>query len=403
MPYFKYKGRNTEGKAVEGLLEADSEGDLSQKLSRIDILLIEAAPDRSSQPVFFRLGKVKRREVIIFTNHMATSLEAGISVIQALTDYADESLDPRFKRTVEDLQRQILAGTSLSEAMSKHPGAFSEMYVSIVSTGEATGKLDAVLKDLVGFLEWQEDLASQVTQASIYPIFLVSMIIGVITLLMTFTIPKFIPIFKNFQIDLPTPTVILMGVSGFFQAWWWVIVLLIIAFIVFYHMSYRTPKGRFFWDGVKLQLPVFGALNQKIILSKFAHYLSMLYSSGIGIIESFSIIQAVVGNEVIRRAVGRSGSAVEKGSTIFESLKNEKYFPPLVMRMIQVGEKTGNLDKSLQKVSQYYDKEIPASIKKMFAVFEPMLIITLGGVVLFIALAILLSVYKMTSTIGAQK
>jgi type II secretory pathway component PulF len=401
MSTYRYKGRNTAGDPVEGILEADNETALASKLAEIDVVLVTASVQKKGDAKPMYIGKLKRREIILFTNHLATSVEAGVPVIQAITDYARETANERFKHIIEDVERQVLAGTTLSEAMSKHPEAFSEMYVSIVATGEATGKLELVLRDLVGFLEWQEDLNAQIKQASIYPTFLISMIIGVIVVMMTFTFPKFIPVFKSFQVELPAPTKILIGVSEFFQSYWWALLLAVVIFIILYNGTYRTPRGRYFWDNVKLKLPLFGVLNQKILLSKFAHYFGILYSSGIGIIESFHIIQRVVGNAVVQQAIIRCAESVEKGGSIYDSLKEEKTFPPLVLRMIQVGESTGNLDRSLEKVSQYYDKEVPAAIKRMFAVFEPMLIIVMGGVVLFIALAIFLPIYKLTSSIGA--
>jgi type II secretory pathway component PulF len=403
MPGYKYKARDASGTMVEGILEAEDETSLASKLAEIDVVLIEASPVKISESRAIYFGKVKRRQIILFTNHLSTSVEAGVSVVQAIADFAGETTDQRFKKIIDDIQRQVLAGASLSEALSKHPEAFSELYVAVVATGEATGKLSLVMDDLVSFLEWQEELASQVKQASIYPSFLIFMIIAVITVMMTFTFPQFIPIFTSFNVELPTPTVILINVSEFFQSYWWVLILVGTAFAITYLITNRTPEGKFFWDNTKLKLPLFGTLIHKIALSRFAHYFSILYSSGIGIIESFNIIQRVVGNEVLKKAVIRCTAAVERGGTIYDSLKGEKTFPPLVMRMLQVGESTGNLDKSLQKVSQYYDKEVPAAIKKMFAFFEPMLIIFMGVVVLFIALAIFLPVYKLTSTIGAQR
>lgn len=403
MPSFKYKARNAEGKAVDGILEAENEKDLAGKLSELNIVLVDASPVKSYDIPTFHFGKIKRREIILFTNHLATSVEAGVSVVQATADYAQETENQRFKKIIEDVERQVMAGTGLSEAMGKHPEAFSELYVSIVATGEATGKLDFVLNDLVRFLEWQEELAGQIRQASIYPTFLISMIIGVIIIMMTVTLPKFIPVLKSFNVKLPAPTRILIDVSEFFRDYWYLVLGGVILFIVIYRLTYTTPGGKYFWDNVKLKLPLFGKLNQKIVLSKFAHYFSMLYSSGIGIIESFTIIQRVVGNEVVRASIMRCRDSVEQGGSIYDSLKNEKIFPPLVLRMIQVGESTGKLDTSLQKVSQYYDKEVPNAIKKMFAVFEPLLIIIMGGVVLFMALAIFLPIYKLTSTLGAQR
>lgn len=403
MPSYKYKARNADGRPVDGILEAESEKELAAKLAELNMVLVSAGTVKSFDMPAIYFGKIKRRDVILFTNHLATSVEAGVSVIQAIADYAVETENLRFKKIVEDVERQVMSGTGLSEALGKHPEAFSELYTAIVATGEATGKLDAVLRDLVGFLEWQEELKGQVRQASIYPAFLISMIIGVIVIMMTVTLPKFIPVLKSFNVKLPTPTRVLIDVSEFFRDYWFLVLAAVILFIVTYRVTRMTPKGKYFWDSVKLNIPLFGNLNHKIILSKFAHYFSMLFSSGIGIIQSFTIIQRVVGNEVVRASIMRCRDEVEQGGSIYESLKKEKTFPPLVLRMIQVGESTGKLDTSLQKVSQYFDKEVPASIKKMFAVFEPLLIIMMGGVVLFMALAIFLPIYKLTSTLGGQR
>lgn len=403
MPSFKYKARDAEGQAVDGILEAEDEKALSEKLSDIGIVLVEAKAVKSTEGIAFYFGKVKRREIVLFTNHLATSVEAGVPVAQAIADYARETENPRVKRIVGDVERQVMAGTNLSEAMEQHPEAFSELYVSIVATGEATGNLDLVLRDLVGFLEWQEELVGQIKQASIYPAFLIMMIIGVIVIMMTVTLPKFIPVLKSFNVPLPGPTKVLIGISEFLQAYWFFLILFVVLFIIMYKVTNRTHKGKYFWDSVKLKMPLFGRLQHKIILSKFAHYFSILYNAGIGIIESFAIIERVVGNEVMRAAVLRARDAIEQGESIYESLKKESLFPPLVLRMIQVGESTGKLDTSLQKASDYYDREVPAAIKKMFAVFEPMLIIVMGGVVLFIALAIFLPLYKLTSSIGGQR
>ena len=403
MPNFKYLARNDKGKKVEGILTVDNYDVLDEKLRELGLFLIDAKEVKNVEEKGFYFGRIKRREIILFTNHLAISINSGISIISAMQDYANETDNPKFKKVIEDVLRQVNSGTSLSEALSKHPKVFSELYVSVVATGEATGNLDKVLTDLVGFLEWQEDLISQIKQASIYPAFLISMIIGVIVVMMTFTLPKFIPILEKFNVELPFPTKALIAVSRFFQKGWIIMIILVVLFILIYKITYKKPEGRFFWDRIKLKIPLFGKLHHKIVLSKFAHYFSILYSSGIGIIESFKIIERVVGNEVIKRAVARSAEEIEQGKSIYDSLVEEEVFPPLILRMIQVGESTGNLDVSLEKASQYYDKEVPAAIKKMFATFEPLLIIFMGVVVLFIALAIFLPIYKLTSAIGASK
>ena len=401
-------------------MSVDSEAILVQKLAEQGMLLVEArTATGEGGGRQFSLARIKRRDLILFTNHLATSVEAGVSVVMAMSDYAAEIDNPRFRRVIEDVARQVLAGTTFSQALATHPKVFNEMYSSIVATGEATGNLDRVLKDLVGFLEWQEELAGQIKQATIYPAFLVAMIVGVMVVMMAFTVPRFIPIMESFNVALPAPTRILIATSEFFTAqplkrilpaWmfpipvWAIIFFLIIpTLVVAYKLHYRTPSGRLFWDRVRLKLPLFGALNLKIVLSKFAHYLSIMFGSGISILESFVIIQRVVGSEVIRLSIGRVRDGVEKGRSVYEALKDERIFPPLILRMIQVGESTGKLDVSLDKVSEYYDKEVPATIKKIFSAFEPMLVLVMGGAVLFIALSIFLPIYKLTSTIGGQR
>jgi len=403
MGSYRYRARDISGRLIEGVLNAEESHELASKLQDLGLLLIDFKESKGGDSGPTYLGRVKRREVILFTVHLATSVEAGVSVVQAISDYAAETENKQFKGILEDIERQILAGTTMSMALEKHPKAFGELYSAVISTGEASGNLDKVLNDLVVFLEWQEELNGQVKQAAIYPAFLGAMILGVVALMMVFTVPKFVTILHSFNVQLPAPTRFLIALSSFFMNYWWFFIFSPVILIVIYKLSRRTADGRFFWDKLKLKLPLFGKLFQKIVLSRFAHYFSMLFSSGIGVLELFTIIQRVVANEVVRRMIGRVSERVERGSSIFDALAKEKLVPSLVLRMISVGEKTGSMDNSLKKVSQYYDREVPLTIRKMFAVFEPLMIIFMGGVVLFIALSIFLPIYRLTSTIGMQK
>lgn len=403
MGSYSYRARDASGRMIQGILSAQDAGELLQRLQELDLLLIDYREGRAATKVSFQWGRIKRREVILFTVHLATAVEAGVSVVQAISDYAAETDDLRFRKILEDVERQILAGTTLSAAVDKHPQAFGELYSAVLSAGEATGNLDAVLRDLVTFMEWQEELAGQVRQAAIYPAFLGAMIIGVVVLMMVFTVPKFVDILRSFNVQLPLPTRLLIDMSGFFMEFWWIFVLLPSIVVAVYVLMRRSPDGRLFWDRLKLKLPLFGKLAHKIVLSRFAHYFSMLFSSGIGVLETFAIIERVVANELVRRMIVRVSERVQGGSSIYDALAREDMVPSLVLRMISVGEKTGSMDNSLRKVSQYYDREVPLTIRKMFSVFEPLLIIFMGGVVLFIALSIFLPIYRLTSTIGMQK
>lgn len=399
MPYFQYKARDGRGKEVRGVLIAENESALSLALERMNLYLVSAREVKKERESLRPVG-VKRRDLITFTIHLATSLEAGIAIITAIRDFADSTENLKFKEVLNDIVKQLEAGAFLSDAMSKYPRVFSELYVNILRAGEATGNVDMVLRDLVRFLEWQEELNTQVKQASIYPTFVILLIIGVITIMMTFTLPKFFPILKGFNVELPLPTKIIMNVSNFFIKFWWVILGVIIGFVVVYILTNRTYGGRRFWDRLKLNLPVFGSLNKKIALSRFSHYLSILYRAGIGIVQALYIVEKIVGNAIIADEIKRVREEIVRGGSLSEGLKKSKYFPPLVNRMIEVGEDTGKLDESLNKVSEYYDREVPAAIRRFFAILEPAMIVLLGGMVLFMALSIFLPIYKLTSTIG---
>lgn len=400
MPYFQYKARDGKGKEVKGVVIAENESALSSTLERMNLYLIRAKEVKKEKENLRPVG-VKRRDLITFTIHLSTSLEAGIALITAIRDFAESTENLKFKEVLNDIVKQLEAGAFLSDAMGKYPRVFSELYVNILRAGEATGNLDMVLKDLVKFLEWQEELASQVKQASIYPSFVISLIIGVVIIMMTFTLPKFFPILKSFNVELPLPTKIIMTVSTFFVNFWWAIIGAIIGFIIIYIMTNKTPEGRRFWDRLKLHIPVFGSLNRKVALSRFSHYLSILYRAGIGIVQALYIVEKIVGNTIIADEVKRVREGIVRGESLSEGLKKSEYFPPLVNRMIEVGEDTGKLDESLNKVSEYYDREVPAAIRRFFAILEPTMIVLLGGMVLFMALSIFLPMYKLTSTIGA--
>ncbi|MGQ9617467.1 MAG: type II secretion system F family protein [Candidatus Aminicenantia bacterium] len=400
MPYYQYKARDGRGKEVKGVIIAENESALALTLERLNLFLVNAKEVKKERESLRPVG-IKRRDLITFTIHLSTSLEAGIALITAIRDFAESTENIKFKEVLMDIVKQLEAGAFLSDAMSKYPRVFSELYVNILRAGEATGNMDMVLKDLIKFLEWQEEINSQIKQASIYPSFVISLIIGVIIIMMTFTLPKFFPILKSFNVELPLPTKIVMGVSNFFIKSWYIILAILVAFIVTYILTNKTKEGRKFWDSIKLSLPIFGNLNKKVALSRFSHYLSILYRAGIGIVQALYIVEKIVGNAIIAEEIKNLRGGVIRGESLSEGMKKSANFPPLVTRMIEVGEDTGKLDESLNKVSEYYDREVPATIRRFFAILEPTMIVLLGGMVLFMALSIFLPMYRLTSTIGA--
>ena len=399
MPVYSYVAKNPRGETIKGTLEALDEAQLRAILKEKSLYLLEAREEKR-KPLKQR-ARLSRRELITFTIHLATSLESGIPLVTAIQDFSEEF--EAKKELFGNLVSMLQAGMSFSDALENFPRAFPKVYVSIVMAGEATGNLDRVLWDLVRFLEWQEEVSRQVKQASIYPIIVILMVIGVITLLMTFTLPRIVPILKSYNVELPWVTRMFIGVSEWFQNYWWVIILVIAGFFLFYKLTYAySIKWRKFWDKLKLKIPVFGPLQHKLAFSRFSHYMASLYKAGIGLIQALSIVQDVVGNEVIAESLSRVKERVLAGEKISEAMKTDPIFPKLVIRMMAVGEETGRIEVTLEKVSDYYDREVPAAIRRFFAVLEPSIIILLGVVVLFLALAIFLPIYKLASSIGAQ-
>jgi len=399
MPNFTYKARDEAGKTIKGTLIAENEEELAQALDRMKLYLVSAFPIKADKLQISRV-KVKRKELISFTVHLAITVSAGISLLQGLQDLMEETEQSGFKKVVEDIRGNIIAGSSLSESLERHPRVFSELYVSIVRAGEVTGNMEVVLSDLVKFLEWQEELASSVKQATIYPAFILGAVSLLIVLLMAFVFPRFAVIFENTNVPLPTPTRIVMSISHIFTRYWWCLILGIAGTIGGYRVLANIPAGRLIFDRFKLNFPVFGELLRKIAISRFAYYLGTLYKAGIGISQSLLVVERVVGNAAIAKAISVARDQVVSGESMSKALGNSNEFPSLVIRMIKVGESTGNMDGTLAKVSQYYDREIPATIKKVFAIFEPMIVAFLAFVVLGMALSMFLPLYQIMGLVG---
>jgi len=399
MSSFTYKAKDEQGKTIKGTMIAPNEDQLAISLDQMGLYLITAKKTKVPES-YLSWERVKRKDLITFSVHLSTTLSAGIPILQSLQDLIEQTEKPKFKKVIEDISRNIQAGNSFSEALAKHPKVFSELYVSIVKAGETTGNVDKVLDDLVTFLEWQESLATDVKQATIYPAFVLSAVACLVILLMTFVFPRFTVIFERTNVPLPLPTRVVMSISHFTTSYWFIIVLIVIALILSHRLVVRTPRGRYFFDKLKLKLPVFGNLMRKIALSRFSHHFGTLLKAGVEIYHSLMVTEKVVGNSVIANAISNARDYISAGEKLSESLKKGNEFPSMVIRMISIGESSGSLDKTLGKVSQYYDREVPVTIKKVFAVFEPIVIAMLAMIVLGMALSMFLPLYQMLNLVG---
>jgi len=402
MPQFAYKARDMEGNLVKAVISAANEGELVAFLKERGQYLVHAKEkkERKASLGSISFGKIKRRDLIEFTIHLATVLSAGIPILEGIQDLEDKTNNPKFREIIRIVREDIHGGSSLSSALSRHPRVFPLSYVNMVKAGEASGNVDMILKELTGFLEWQEELAANVKKASIYPLTILAAVGILITILFAFAFPRIMGILVGMKVPLPLITRVVMGISTFFQYSWWLIFLGVAVAVVSLRLIVKTAKGRLWVDELKLRLPVVGDLVRKIALSRFAHHLGLLWRAGIDISQALTLVEGVVGNQVIAEAIKRTKEEVLAGESLSRSLAKRGQFSSLVIRMISIGEVSGEMDGSLSKVCQYYDQEVPATVKKIFSVMEPLVIVLLAFVVLGVALSMYLPLYTALGRMG---
>lgn len=396
---FEYKAKDEGGKTVTGVLDAEDEDVLADLLDEQNLFLIDAAPARkkkeSSGGMFQR---IRPRDVLNFTVDLSTMLSVGISLTPSLRDLADGADKPMMRTVIEDLLASVEAGSSLSASFGRHPKVFDDVFVSIVQAGEDSGNLDRVLAELGDFLEWKGDLKRDIGQAMIYPIMVLSAVAGLVILLATVVFPQFSTVLRQARGPMPLPTQVLFFLSEFLIAYWWLLLVLIFSSIAGFIYWMRTESGRLKFDGWALKVPIFGVLVRDIALSRFCHFFQILFNAGVDISQTLEILKTVVGNRVLGEATSAVRNEIRAGESIASSLAATERFPPLVVRVFRVGETSGQLDSSLARVCTYYDKEIPATIKRVFSTLEPLLYVFLAFVVLGVALAIYLPLYQMMNS-----
>jgi len=321
-----------------------------------------------------------RKELKEFTQHKATCLGAGLTAVTAIGDFQSTTTG-FFYEVLGDIKGDVSSGTQLGEALSRHPELFGPVYLALVTAGQNSGGLDAAFEELVSYLEWSEDLKGQTTQALIYPTMLLTGIMGLFLLMMFYVMPQFAEIFNDSNFELPALTVNVMAGGQFMLTWWWAIFGGIGAAIVGTKMYFSTDAGALRRDGWLLKMPVVGSFQRKLALSRFAKTFALIIGSGVDLMKVLDLMTGVVGNLVMAKEIRIVRHRVSTGQSLTEAFEDADLFPPLVMRLIAVGERTGSLDVSLRKVSDHLDKEIPRDLKKAFTIFEGVVIAVLGVMV----------------------
>jgi type IV pilus assembly protein PilC len=400
MPVFQYSARSESGADSSGAVYAPNEDILYQKLRRQGLFLLRChMPQGRSLNNPHRL-RIAPKQILSFTIHVSIYQAAGIPLMQTLSSLARENFGVKFQTMVDGLITHISGGSTFSDALAQYPRIFDKHYIQMVATGEIAGQLDARMEELVQHLEWQQEIRSQVRQSSTYPLLMIGLLFGVVLLLMTFTLPKFAKLLLQFNTELPVPTRIVIAVSNAFTNYWYLFPLIPgIPYFLFSALK-RTPRGQLNLDRLKLRIPIFGSLYRKIAISQFAHHFSCLQAAGIDTLPALRIVEGLIGNRVICGVIQSVSNGVEAGKSLSQQFSQSIEFPPFVVQMLAAGEESGNLDATLKKVAQYYDREIPAAVKKVFTLVEPIVLVVMGGLVAFIALSILLPIYEFGTSIN---
>lgn len=397
MAVYGWKGINAKGKALKGVRDAESPRALRALLKREGILVTEMLADqamrqkRSREVDFGRMfRRVSQQDVAMTTRQLATLLQAGIPLVEALTALIDQLESEQLREAFTDVRDRVNEGTSLAESLRAHPTIFSNLYNSMVAAGEASGTLEQVLGRLSDFLANQAKLKSKVVGSLAYPAFMLVMGLGIIFLMMIVVVPKVTAIFEDFDQGLPWYTRVLIFFSDALAGWWWLILLAIFGGVYGFRRWLASPKGREIWDRRVLGFPLFGKLLLMVAVSRFSRTLSTLLASGVPVLRAMEITRNVLGNQELMRVIEEARLSVREGESIAVTLRKSKRFPPVVTHMIAIGERSGELEKMLEHVAESYDTQIEARLVTMTSLLEPIMIVLMGGFSGGIAFSILM-------------
>lgn len=398
MSLYNYKAVAPDGRTVLGRIDALNIVDLELRLRRMELDLIDGEP--VSNRSLFRPVSVPRREIIHFCFHLELLIRAGVPILEGLSDLRDTLENPRFREVVAGLVESIEGGQKLSAAMDEQPKVFNKVFVNLIRAGESTGRLPAVLQNLTESLKWEDELASQTKKLLMYPAFVGTIVLSATFFLMVYMVPQLKQFVKNMGQALPPHTQFLFFVSDMLVAYWYVALLLPVVLAIGIKLLLHTnPLARLRFDGLKLKIPFIGEILRKIILSRFANTFALLYASGIPILDSIRTTQDVVGNLTVRLGLERVEQLIGEGQNVTAAFHSIGFFPPLVIRMLRVGESTGALDDALTNVSYFYNRDVKESVERVQQLIEPMLTVILGFLLGWIMLSVLGPVYDVISKI----
>ncbi|WP_057761668.1 type II secretion system F family protein [Cytobacillus praedii] len=401
MARFKYTGRDRKGKQ-QGVITASSKRDAMQKLGKNGIKVLEMVEVQESiLTKEISIGSpVKLEHMVIYLRQFSTLLKAGVSVVDSTNILAAQTESKGLKKALLDIELELREGKPLSDSAAKHRKIFSSMFVNMVRAGEAGGSMDETLERLAIHYEKQHTTRSKIKSALAYPIVVGIIAIAVVIFLLVSVVPTFVDMFADFGGELPAITQFVLNASEFMQRFWWLVILLFGGFIGGIIFIQQNKKTKYYLDYFVLRIPIFGKMLQKAVLARMTRTLSSLFTSSVPILQAMSIVENVVGNEVVSRVIRASRDSLERGESLTDPMRKHWAFPPLVTQMIAIGEETGSLDAMLGKVADFYEREVDTSTDRIKSLIEPLMIVVLAGVVGVIVLAIMVPMFEIFNQVG---
>ncbi|MDJ0749196.1 MAG: type II secretion system F family protein [Woeseiaceae bacterium] len=399
MPSYRYRAVDANGLIVIGNLDATNERTLDAQLQHSGLEMLRCVEE--GRGLFRRRSKVSRKDLIGFCFHMEQMTRAGLPILEALADLRDSVDNAAFQEVIGNLIAAVEVGNTMSQAMAEYPHVFDDVFVNLVAVGEESGELPDVMLKLTESLKWQDELMAKAKTVIMYPAFVGVVVLGVMLFMMLYVVPQMVDFIREMGQTLPIHTRALIAFSSFLTGhWWWAVPLPFVVGLLIKVRADRSDRFRYTVDGWKLRVWYVGSIYSKVVLSRFASYFALCYGAGLDVLNSLRIAEDIVGNAVVRKSVQDMSSHIADGKSLSQSIDATGMFPPLVVRMVRMGESTGLLDNSLHNVSYFYDREVTESIDRLKAMIEPAMTVVLGGIMGWIMLSVLGPIYETISSIG---
>lgn len=399
MPIYKYNAKDKLGAALSGTLEGISETEVSEILHKQDLIVISVELAKKGR-VARAGGKIKPDDLVIFSRQLATMIDAGIPLVQCLSILAEQIDNPSLRNVVAAVRHDIVGGINFCDALTKHSAVFSPLFINMARAGEASGMLSVTLDRLAAYLEKTASINRKIKSSLMYPAVVVTIAILITSVLLLKIVPTFKGIFDTLGGDLPLPTKVLIFASDLLRRYFLFVLAVLVLAAIGFKRYIKTERGQYYFDKQKLKVPVLGELLRKVALAKFSRTFSTLVKSGVPVLNALDIVAVTCGNKVVEEAIIACRNSVREGETIYKPLSRSGVFPPMVCRMVSVGEQTGQLEKMLSKIADFYDEQVDAAVSALTSMIEPIIIVFLGVVIGGIVVALFMPIFKITELVS---